>query len=234
MGIVAIDSSWHDLLPSEWLRQLSESPFLTRCREQRASRRELHGFVRQQGHYSRHFTRFLTALMSNLEDDGDRRALMQNLWEEMGLGGGHATPHSQIYRNMMATMGIDLDEEAPGRATTGLIETMFDCCRSPNPMVGLGAICLGAEAIVPYIYSTVIEGFKGIGEPVEHLEFFSIHVSCDDEHAITMRSIIMRKLKADRRSRIDLDYGAAKALAARVAFFNAIAGAISHEPHAAA
>jgi hypothetical protein len=168
--------------------------------------------------------------MANLEDEGDRRALTQNLWEEMGLGDDHATPHSQIYRNMMATMGIALEGEAPGRATLGLIDTMFDCCRSPNSMVGLGAICLGAEAIVPHVYSTVIEGFKGIGEPVEHLEFFSIHVSCDDEHAITMRAIIMRKLKADRRSRIDLDYGAAKALAARVAFFNAI----DNEPHASA
>lgn len=233
MAIVSIDASWHDLLPPESLRQLAESPFLTRCREHKATREELHSFVRQQGYYSRYFTRYLTALMSNLEDDGDRRALMENLWEEMGLGGGHTTPHSQIYRNMMATMGVRFDEEAPTPATRHLIDTMFDCCRSANSMLGLGAICLGAEAIVPFVYSTVIEGFRGIGEPVEHLEFFSIHVGCDDEHAITMRNIIMRRLKADRRTRIDLDYGAAKAIAARVAFFHAI-GKAAQEPSAAA
>jgi pyrroloquinoline quinone (PQQ) biosynthesis protein C len=141
----------------------------------------------------------------------------------MGLGDPKVTPHSQIYRDMMTAMGVALEDEAPTQATRDLVATMFDCCRSPSSMMGLGAICLGAEAIVPHVYSTVLEGFAGIGEPVRNLEFFAIHVSCDDDHAITMRRIIMRQLKADRRLRVDLDYGAAKALAARVAFFHAIA-----------
>lgn len=222
MAIVQIDPSWDGLLRAEWIRELDESPFLSRCRQRQVSRDELHGFVRQQGHYSRHFTRFLNAIMSNLVEEIDRHALTQNLFEEMGLGEVKTTPHSQIYRDMMKAMGVRLDEEAPNSATVNLVDTMFDCCRNENPMVGLGAICLGAEAIVPHIYSTVLEGFDAVGEPRKNLEFFSIHVSCDDEHAITMRNIITRRLQADPRLRVDLDYGAAKAIAARVASFHAL------------
>lgn len=222
MSIVGIDSRWSDLLPMEWIRRLDDTPFLTRCREGRATREELLSFVRQQSYYSRHFTRFLTALMSNLEDEADRHALTQNLWEEMGLGQAKAVPHSQIYRDMMSQMNVRCEDEPQAPETRALINVMLECCRSAHPMIGLGAICLGAEAIVPHIYSTIVEGFYAIGEPRAHLEFFLIHMACDDDHAITMRNIIMKLLKTDRRDRVELDYGAAKALSARVEFFNAI------------
>lgn len=222
MAILQIDASWDGLLRRDWIRDLDESTFLARCRDRKVTRSELFSFVRQQGYYSRHFTRYLNALMANLVEERDRQALTQNLFEEMGLGDARAVPHSQIYREMMKAMGISFDEELPTRATTELVNTMLDCCRNENPMVGLGAICLGAEAIVPHLYSTILGGFEAVGEPRKHLEFFEIHVSCDDEHAITMRNIIARRLQSDPRSRLDLDYGAGKAIAARVAFFNAI------------
>ncbi|WP_394840261.1 iron-containing redox enzyme family protein [Pendulispora rubella] len=222
MAIVQIDASWEGILRPEWIRELDETSFLSRCREGRVSRAELHGFVRQQGYYSRNFTRFLNALIANLLDEADRQALMQNLFEEMGLGDVKSTPHSQIYRDMMKTMGIRFEDEAPHPATVRLVETMFACCHNENAMIGLGAICLGAEAIVPHVYSTVLAGFEAMGESKRHLEFFTLHVGCDDEHAITMRNIIVRRLQADPKSRVDLEYGAAKAIAARVAFFEAL------------
>jgi pyrroloquinoline-quinone synthase len=223
MAICQIDASWDGLLRSEWIRELDESVFLTRCRERRATRAELHRFVVQQGFYSRYFTRYLNALMANLVEENDRHALTQNLFEEMGLGEVKTTPHSQIYRDMMKAMGVSYEGATPHEATAQLVDTMFECCRSTNPMVGLGAMCLGAEAIVPHVYSTVLEGFEGVSEPRRNLEFFFIHVSCDDDHAITMRNIIARRLQLDPRSRIDLEYGAAKAIAARVGFFRALA-----------
>lgn len=222
MTIVPIEASWNGLLRREWIRELDETTFLTRCRERHASRAELHGFVRQHGYYARNFTRFLNALMANLVDDSERQELTRNLFEEMGLGEIETTPHSQIYRDMMKAMGVRLEDEKPLPETLQLIDTMFDCCRSTSSMVGLGAICLGAEAIVPHMYSMVIEGFEGIAEPSRHLEFFALHVSSDDQHAVTMRDIILRRLDADPRSRVDLECGAVRAIAARAAFFRAL------------
>jgi pyrroloquinoline quinone (PQQ) biosynthesis protein C len=112
-------------------------------------------------------------------------------------------------------------------ATQALIETMLECCRNARPMVGLGALCLGAEAIVPEVYSTILNGFDAVREPRENLHFFTIHVSDDDEHARTMRNIILRELSNNSRSRYDLEYGAARAFDARVEFFEAISEAVN-------
>ncbi len=222
MAIVHVCQSWSSLLRSDWVDALDRTPFLTRCREGTVTRSELHAYVRQQCYYSREFTRYLSALLSNISDETDRRALVENLFEEMGLGAFGSVPHSQIYREMMSKMGVRLEDETQRAETRILIETMFECGASKRPMVGLGALCLGAEAIVPHVYSTVVRGFESIGEPPENLSFFLIHIAGDDEHAVTMRRIIMRELERDPASRVDLEYGAARAIGARVAFFNAL------------
>jgi pyrroloquinoline quinone (PQQ) biosynthesis protein C len=218
MSIVEVGAG-SSFVRKSWIEMLDRTPFLTRCREGIATREELHTYVRQQCHYSRHFTRYLSALLANVTDEHDRRELVQNLFEEMGLGAFGSVPHSQIYREMMDTMGVRLEEEAPFVETDALIGTMFECSGSKRAMVGLGALCLGAEAIVPHLYSTIVHAFEAIGEPTANLEFFRIHIEGDDEHAVTMRRIIQRELLRDATSRVDLDYGAARAIAARVAFF---------------
>ena len=119
-------------------------------------------------------------------------------------------------------MNVALDEEAPTPETQDLVATMFECSGAKRPMVGLGALCLGAEAIVPHLYSQVVEGFVACGERRENLSFFEIHIEGDDEHAVTMRRIILRELERNPESRVDLEYGAARAITARVAFFRAL------------
>jgi len=222
MTIVSIDQRWSSYFRSSWIEALDDTRFLTRCREGIATRDELVTFVRQQCHYSRHFTRYLSAVLASLTDEADRRDLVQNLFEEMGLGGLGSVPHAQIYRDMMRTMGVFLGDEPAFAETQALVDTMFECCRSPRPMVGLGALCLGAEAIVPHLYSTIVHAFEAIGEPREHLSFFLIHIDGDDDHARTMQRIILRELQQRPASRVDLEYGAALAIAARVQFFTVL------------
>lgn len=220
MSSVCIDQSWAALLKPEWMQSLRQTGFLTRCRDGMATRQELHLFMRQQYYYSRHFTRYLNALLSNINDERDRAALTHNLFDEMGMNGG--VPHTEIYRRMMAVMIPHDDGIGVFPATQALINTMLECCRNARAMVGLGALCLGAEAIVPEVYSAIVNGFESIGEPPENLEFFTIHIEGDDEHAITMREIILRDLARDPGSILDLEYGAARAIAARVDFFDSI------------
>jgi pyrroloquinoline quinone (PQQ) biosynthesis protein C len=208
-------------IKQEWLDKLGSTQFLTKCRSGKISRDELHLFVKQQQLYSRHFTRYLSALLSNVEDDRDRLELTRNLFEEMGLGEAAGIPHSVLYQNMLANLGITPDE-TPLPATQQLIDTMFQCCRFPNYMVGLGALCLGAEAIVPYIYSIIVDGFLFIGESLENLEFFMLHIQCDDEHSETMLEIIAKELARNPNTKIDLYYGADKLIQARVDFFNGL------------
>jgi pyrroloquinoline-quinone synthase len=222
MQAVAFDTSWTSLVGTTLAEDLDQTRFLQRCRQGLMSRPELVRFVRQHHFYSRHFTRYLLALTSNLPDEADRLALMDNLFDEMGLGDHGGVPHSQIYREMMRALRVELGAEPILPSTQHLIDTMFECCRSPRPMVGFGALCLGAEAIVPRMYSSILRGFDGVGEPRANLSFFEIHIEADDEHAHTMRRIIDRELERDPQARTDLEYGASRAIAARIAFFEAL------------
>lgn len=232
MNVVGVNSVWNAFLHPQWMQSLHEVPFLGRCREGTITREALHSYVRQQCYYSQHFMRYLSALLSNLLLERDRQDLVHNLFEEMGLGDMASVPHSQLYRQMMEAMGIRPEDEPIFPATQALIETMLECCQSRYFMVGLGALCLGAEAIVPYLYSTVVRGFEAVGEPSNRLKFFHIHIEGDDEHAMTMKRIIERELERDPSTKVDLDYGAAKALSARVRFLREI-GDRAHLAHAA-
>lgn len=224
-SIEAPDRGWDSLLKPEWLNSLRATSFLSRCRTGTVSRRELELFLKQHHYYSQHFTRYLCALISNLQNEDDRRLLTTNLFDEMGLLTG--VSHAEIYRRMILTILPSGNDVGVFPATQALIETMLECCRNSRPMVGLGALCLGAEAIVPEVYSTILSGFDAVREPRENLHFFTIHVSDDDEHARTMRNIILRELSNNPRSRHDLEYGAARAFDARAEFFEAISEAVN-------
>lgn len=223
--IEVLNRGWDSLLNPEWLDSLRATSFLSRCRTGIVSRRELELFLKQHHYYSKNFTRYLCALISNLRNEEDRRLLTQNLFDELGLVTG--VSHAEIYRRMIATILPSGNDVEVFPATQALIETMLECCRNSRPMVGLGALCLGAEAIVPEVYSTILNGFDAVREPRENLDFFTIHISDDDEHARTMRNIILRELENNPRSRHDLEYGAARAFDARVEFFEAISEAVN-------
>jgi hypothetical protein len=93
-------------IKADWLEQLGQTRFLTRCQNGEISWGELHAFIQQHQFYSRGFTRYLAALLANIEDDDHRLALTQNLFDEMGLGDAGNVPHSKLYQNMMNSMGL--------------------------------------------------------------------------------------------------------------------------------
>lgn len=216
-----------DLLVPRDIERLRATPFLRACASRTAGRSTLLAFVRQQFHYSRHFTRYLSALLCALPDEEDRHALTANLFEEMGLGSPGAKPHALLYREMMIAMGVPPDDRAPGSApnaaTLALVSTMLRLCMDEDAVVGLGALCLGAEALVPTIYPLVVDAFRAIGEPEENLAFFLLHIEADDAHARTMQVLIDRALRADPSSIARLEGAAREAIEARARFFEALA-----------
>lgn len=180
------------------IQQVRSHPFLERCQDGQVSLEEMKIFLVQQGLYSAYFTRYLCALMSNLPSNHEVLELAENLFEELGLEpGNQSTPHHLIYRDMLQRFGLSLDgaEAMPG--TIALIDAMMWHCKNANPAYGLGALCLGAEALVPPLYSDILRGFKGCGVPEKDVDFFRIHVECDDGHAETIRDIMVEVAKDD-------------------------------------
>lgn len=196
--------------------------FLKRCRAKSVSLDELKLFLVQQGLYSGYFTRYLCALMANLPSGDQVIKLAENLCEELGLTEDSGTPHSIIYREMLQHFGLSLSEATPTLGTLRLIDTMFDHCRDPKSARGLGALCLGAEALVPTMYSDIIAAFDGCGIPHAKLSFFHIHVECDDGHADTMRDIMVDMASRDPQQ-IPMMLNAGTAMVdARLSFFDSI------------
>lgn len=199
-----------------------QHPFARRCASGRVTLGALKTFLAQQGKYGSFFTRYLCALISNLEDVDDVMRLAQNLSEELGFGADGQEPHSLMYARMLGDFGIDLKRAPTLPGTQGLINTMFDYCRHKNPAYGLAALCLGAEAIVPQLYRDLMQGFIARGVPAERLEFFRIHIECDDGHGEIMRDILARMIDQEPRHCDAVFEASSKLIEARLSFFTNI------------
>lgn len=220
MQLELLETSKHSLI-----ERTRAHTFLTRCREGDVTLDELKIFLVQQGLYSTYFTRYLCAMMANLPSNREVLALAENLFEELGLEPDSPQPHYLIYRDMLERFGLTLEgaELLPG--TQRLIESMFRHCRDLNPSAGLGALCLGAEALVPALYTDIVSGFRSCGVATQDIEFFLLHIECDDGHAETIRDIMV-EVAATEPKQIDIMRDAGRDLVeARRHFFDSIEAA---------
>ena len=203
--------------------RLSRHPFLVACREGRASLDALKRLLVQQGLYSSNFTRYLCALMANLPSNEQILQLAENLFEELGFAPDSPTPHYLLYRETLAAFDLRLEEALPTAGTLRLIDTMFAHCRDRDPAVGLGALCLGAEGLVPALYSDFVKGFEIHGVDERALRFFHIHIACDDDHAETLAQLMVERVTRSPKN-MDRILVAGEALVdARWAFLDDIA-----------
>lgn len=213
---------------AELKARILSHPFLARCDKGQVTFDELRNFLVQHGEYSSYFTRYLCAVISQLDDGEDATRLAENLAEELGYGLDNRVPHSRIYARTLEEFGLESRSNPIHPETQFLIDTMFSLCRQSGGIAGLGALYLGAESIVPEMYTCIMKGFRAHAVPRSALKFFTIHVSCDDEHAQTMRAIIERMV-ADARAgemalmRRVLSAGET-AICARLRFFDGLAG----------
>ncbi|WP_080427906.1 TenA family transcriptional regulator [Burkholderia ubonensis] len=201
-------------------KQLSNHPFLVNCRNGLVTRRQLEIFLIQHFKYSIHFTRLLCALMSNLSSPDDCVRIAENLCEEIGLAGAGDVPHSTLYAQMLEDFGVNPGKEEVLAETRNFIDTMYMLCRHPDPAMGLGAMCLGAEAIVPQLYSDLLAGFVALGIEKTRLTFFTLHIECDDGHADTMRTIMRQIAARDPGAAVRMVTAGDIALSARERFLD--------------
>jgi pyrroloquinoline-quinone synthase len=202
--------------------RLLAHPFLERCRTGEIQRSELDRFLVQHGKYSRHFTQYLCALISQFDSGSDVTRLAANLAEELGFDEGDRVPHSRIYSEMLDSFGLDLERARTLPQTQAFIDTMFTLCRRPGGLEGLAALCFGAEAVVPSLYTRLIEGFESVGVKRDALEFFSLHVECDDGHAETMFEILERMMARSPTARQAAIAAGKQVVDARLRMFDAL------------
>jgi len=197
---VALDPSSEESVQSQLaaLRRLqSEHPFW-RCSlllgfEQGAFSRDDVRYIFSQYHcYTSSFTRFIAAVMTSCESDLFRAQLTENLWEE---GGGCAPErrHAQIFRNFLrCSLGIeDVTKIEYEPYTRHFVREYLTQSKRAEPIADAAFLSLGTEGIVARMYEMMRIGLRRAGIPDAELEFFDIHIACDDAHAATLENMML-------------------------------------------
>jgi quercetin dioxygenase-like cupin family protein/pyrroloquinoline quinone (PQQ) biosynthesis protein C len=213
---------WDEWLQDANLQGLAQHPLLQALAGAGNSLALLKATLAQHSHYSRHFTRYLVALLGQLEDSGDVQTLLQNLREEMGVDGSVDVTHAELFQRTLRKVGVAPLEHPALPGTLALVEEMMGHCQSSDPLAGLAALCLGAEAIVPVIYRPILTSLEQLGFDAEATAFFTIHINEDADHALAMLTMMRRIVQGHpHRFAVAADVGK-RMIARRIAMFDEI------------
>lgn len=190
-------------------------------------------------HYSHQFTRYLTAVMANLEAPKSRSALVRNAADESGyiapdeaaelLRNGidpeHAkAPHPELFRRFLRAIGAKPEEILRGKpyvATLAWVEAFRGLCMHGGEIQGVGALGIGTEGIVAVMYRKILRGISLAWPNMSPRDrvFFELHAVMDDDHAHTLNEIALAFADSPEGKR-ELAVGAYRALVIRAAFFD--------------
>ncbi|MEB3156462.1 MAG: iron-containing redox enzyme family protein [Cyanobacteriota bacterium] len=189
-------------------------------------------FARHYQGYSAHFPRFLTAVISRLENPAHREGLLANLREESGHyapdelatldAAGIAAdwivgvPHPELFQRFRRAVA--------GPAEAGEEEALDVVCWREMLMAVLslgsaaeavGALGPGTESIVAAVYQPLGRAIgRHGGLAPRDTVFFPLHTLVDDAHTLTLRRIAIDFARTES-GRADLARGMHKALALR-------------------
>ncbi|WP_338800113.1 iron-containing redox enzyme family protein [Pseudomonas sp. RSB 5.4] len=220
---------WDEWLDADALDGLVNHELLLAMQNGHVSLKGMRYFLIQHHYYSRNFTRFLCAIINRLESVGDIKLLMENMQEEMGIDGDNKLTHAELFQRSLRILGTHPLAESPLPQTVDFTQCIMQRCRSENPVEGLAALCLGAEAIVPLIYKPILLALEGLNVSEEGLEFFRLHIEEDEDHAITMLGILQRLThQTPEAKRLAIQIGR-QAILKRCVMFDAIWNEVSQQ-----
>ncbi|MEL6341628.1 MAG: iron-containing redox enzyme family protein [Myxococcota bacterium] len=204
-------------------------------------------FGRQYYSYSKHFPRYLTAVIARLEDPAHRRGLMENLTEESGRYEAEELhelaalgirrewieniPHPALFQRFCRAMGVEHGEDHVEEAQVVCWRELFLMLLSNGSAAeAVGALGLGTENIVSTIYLPFVDAIERLGLDREDTVFFPLHTAVDDHHQETLQNIAA-DLAVTPQGQSDLRRGALKALAMRSAFWDWLYERALHPEH---
>ena len=149
----------------------------------------LRDYAFQYSFYGAEFTAYLEGVIGGLISTRHREVLRENLEEEKGEPGSDdidQMPHTDLFRLFRNAVGADEDYLAKAKPCTTVLvwrDLFLQKCQSRQEGVGLGAIGIATEMVVPTMYDYILKGIKNNSQltPREY-HFFELHAVADDEH----------------------------------------------------
>jgi pyrroloquinoline quinone (PQQ) biosynthesis protein C len=192
-------------------------------------------FARNYYGYSSHFPRYLTTVISRLENPAHRRALLENLTEESGIYGEEeyaelaafgvqrawieGIAHPLLFQRFSRAVGVDHTVHAEKDQVACWRELFLSVLSDGSPAEALGALGIGTENIVRTIYGPFVKALSRLDLRPEDTVFFPLHTAVDDHHQATLEAISADFARTEE-GRVGLRRGMLKALALRTSFWD--------------
>lgn len=170
---------------------LLQHPFYMDWMQGKITEAQLKDYAAQYYHHVAAFPRYLGAIHSQCADAVQRRAILENLNDEEGVG--YDKSHPELWLQFAAGVGADavaVKASVPRAAIANVMTTFFDAARA-SYHEGLGAL-YAYESQVPEIADSKITGLKtqyGIHDAAT-LQFFEVHKTADVEHRRVLKDIL--------------------------------------------
>ena len=198
----------------------------------------LKDFAYQYYGYSLHFPRYLTSVISKLDNHNHRRSLLENLTEESGIYEEDELrelesigidpewvkniQHPVLFKRFYTAIGAGDDDNIERSESVQLVswrEMFLSTLTYGTAAESVGAIGLGTENIVSTIYRPFVKALSYLNLNPRDTVFFPLHTAVDDHHQETLAEI-SRHYAALPNGKSDLRKGMIKALSLRSAFWD--------------
>jgi pyrroloquinoline quinone (PQQ) biosynthesis protein C len=129
-------------------------------------------------------------------------------------------PHPQLFKRFQKAMGVASNNE-PEIQVEIWRESFLSLIQSGTAINAVGAIGLGTESIVKFIYKDLIQAIeKHTDLTLEDYVFFPLHTEVDDEHGLILLNIAEQMASESIEAESELRKGMLKALNLRAAFWD--------------
>ena len=205
--------------------------YLKRFENREVNKDQVKLFAEQYYCFSRHFSRYLAALVAITPDEASRAPLIKNLHEEYGgrqeenQDMDAERTHPAIFRMFLRSVGIDTLPDALHKIKmlpeTKLFVDKYLNIRFLNYIEAFGGVGPGTEYIVPQMYTYIREGCRGAGLSEEDVLFFSAHIELDVEHAEGIKDSLLPFAQTEDHQEL-LRFGAMDFLDARTVLWDGL------------
>jgi len=209
-------------------------PFLARFATESLSLAQLRAFGLQHYQLVKVFTTYMTNLLPNIPDRDAAELFRRVFDDEFGAvsgrpaAAGQATifrSHVHLYRDFLTALGVR-DEEwgrvRPLPETEAYIRAHLALTREADFRVGLGAVGPGHEFSIPTMFRSLVAGIRHNTElDARQIEYFTLHIEEDVEHAEVFNALIVRHAGTEE-GRSLIREGAMRSLKWRTLFWDGV------------
>jgi pyrroloquinoline-quinone synthase len=169
------------------------------------TRDDLREYARNYYHHVEAFPSYLAELAVRLDEGDLRRAVLANMCDEKGAGGGYgkdSVPHSELWLDFAEGMGArrDMRWHVPLAEVRELMRHFHDVASEGTPEEALAAFYV-YESQVPRVAKEKERGLREMyGADDKTCGYFSLHATADIYHSNIWRKQLENRLAANPKA----------------------------------